>query len=212
MEIVQILVILIQAAPWNPNVMNGDMAAHLTRSIKTFGFLVPLVVREMTNGLYETVGGAQRLTAMETLGYEEAPCVVVTADDAQARLLSQALNRIQGEDDLGLRAELVREVLKDIPEEEVLGLLPESAASLKALANLGQEDMAEQIQAWDKAQAAKLKHVQFQLLPFQLEVVEEALAMVQPQAKEAQGNNPNTRGTALYLLCSKLLELKEESK
>ncbi len=110
---------------------------------------------------------------------------------------------------MGLRAELVREVLKDLSEAEVLGLLPESTCSLNALVSLGQENIADHLQAWDQAQAAKLQHLQFQLLPSQLEVVEEALAGLLPQAKEAQGESPNIRGTALYLLC--LRYLKEET-
>ena len=86
MEIIQIQVNRIQAPPWNPNVMDDGMAARLSRSIQVFGFLVPLVVRAVDDGLYETVGGAQRLEVMKALGHEEVPCIVVTADHAQARL------------------------------------------------------------------------------------------------------------------------------
>ncbi len=134
------------------------------------------------------------------------PCVVLDLGDAQARLLSQALNRIQGEDDLGLRAELLREVLKALPQEEVLDLLPESAESLQAMASMGQETMAQYLQNWQQAQGARLKHLQFQLTQSQLEVIERALTRLLPQAKESQGANPNTRGTALYLLCQHYLD------
>ena len=101
MEVVELPVITIEAPCWNPNAMDDDMVSHLFRSIQRYGFLVPLVVRAMDNGRYETVGGAQRLAVIKDLGFEQAPCVVVSADGAEARLLSQALNRIQGEDDLG---------------------------------------------------------------------------------------------------------------
>ena len=66
--------------------------------------------------------------------------------------------------------------------------------------------MAEYLQNWQAAQAAKLKHLQFQLTPVQLGVVEEALSQLIPQAKKAQGESPNTRGTALYLLCQRYLK------
>ena len=108
---------------------------------------------------------------------------------------------LQGEDYLGLRAELVREVLEALPKEEILSLLPETAESLEALSSLGQENMADYLQNWQRAQQARLKHLQFQLTPAQLEVVQEALAQYLPQAKQSQGENPNARGTALYLLC-----------
>ena len=101
MEIVEISVINIDAPSWNPNRMDDDMIARLFRSIQRYGFLVPLVVRAMDNGDYETIGGAQRLAVIKALGFKQVPCVVVAAEGSEARLLSQVLNRIQGEDDLG---------------------------------------------------------------------------------------------------------------
>ena len=121
--------------------------------------------------------------------------------------MAQALNRIQGEDDLGLKAELVREILKSLPKVEVLALLPETAETLQALSSLGQESMADYLQNWQLAQAARLKHLQIQLTPIQLEVVEEALSSFLGQAKKAtRGDSPNTRGTALFLLCQEYLK------
>ena len=211
MQLVELPVITIQAPSWNPTLMDDAMISHLTQSIQRYEFLVPLVVRAIDNGQYETVGGAQRLKVIKALGFEQAPCVVITADSSEARMLSQALNRIAGEDDLGLRAELVRGILEDIPEAEVLSLLPESTQSLNALVSLGQESIADHLRAWDQAQAARLKHLQFQLLPSQLEVVEKALARLIPEARRLRGESPNERGVALFLLCVRFLELEEAS-
>ena len=97
-------------------------------------------------------------------------------------------------------------MLEALPQEDVLSLLPETAESLKTLVSLGQGDMASYLQTWQKAQEARLKHLQFQLTPSQLEVVEEALSLLLPQAKRSQGESPNARGTALYLLCKNYLE------
>ena len=155
----------------------------------------------MGDGTREVVSGNQRIQVLKDIGMTTAPCVVVQLDDVHARLLAQALNRVQGEDYLGLRAELVREVLEALPKEEILSLLPETAESLEALSSLGQENMADYLQNWQRAQQPRLKHLQFQLTPAQLEVVQDALAQYLPQAKQSQGENPNARGTALYLLC-----------
>jgi ParB family transcriptional regulator, chromosome partitioning protein len=206
LEIIDLPMDRIHAADWNPNVMDETMRSHLRRSIERFGLVLPLVVRPTEDGNYETIGGAQRLTVLRELGIDPVPCVVVNADDANARLLAQALNRIQGQDDLGLQAELVREVLQFLPQEEVLQLLPETAQGLQGLSSLGQDTMAGYLQNWQQTQSARLKHLQFQLTPPQLSVVEEALTQLLPQAKQAQGDSPNARGTALYLLCQAYLE------
>ncbi len=206
MDLMNLRLERLQDAPWNPNRMDDVTLKRLVESMTRFGMVQNLVVRPIGKGQYEVLSGNQRLQALRELGYAKAPCVVVEVDDAHARLLAQALNRIQGEDDLGLKAELVREILESLPKEEVLSLLPETTESLQALSFLGQESMADYLQNWQRAQGARLKHLQFQLTPAQLEVVEETLSELLPQAKEAQGESPNTRGTALYLLCLRYLK------
>ena len=209
MQVVELLSSQIQAPSWNANQMDGAMVMRLEGSIRAFGIVLPLVVRSCGGTRYETIGGAQRLVVLREMGVDSVPCVLVEDDDAEARLLSQALNRIQGQDDLGLRADLLRYVLETLPMVDVLKVLPETKESLQALVDMGKESMAEHLQAWQTAQAARLKHLQFQLLPSQLEVVDEALARVMPEAKASRGDSPNLRGTALYLLCKRLLELAE---
>ena len=201
----------IREAPWNPNSQDEGMKSRLRHSIRRFNLVTPLVVRQIEPSMYETVGGAQRLVALREIGSVDAPCVVVEADDQEARLLSQALNRIHGEDDLGLRAELMREVLDKLPQEDVLSLLPETVESLTSLCSLGQEDVAAYLQSWQQAQEARLRHMQFQLTTAQMEVVEEVMAQLMPRARESQDDSPNARGTALFLLCTAYLEREEGS-
>ena len=99
-------------APWNPNSMGAAMLDRLTASIGGYGLLIPLVVRPIRNGSrFEVLSGNQRLNVVAGLGFETVPCIIVDLDDARARLLAQALNHLHGEDDLGLRAELLRTVL-----------------------------------------------------------------------------------------------------
>ena len=198
MNVVDLPIDSISAPDWNPNELNERIRARLRQSIERFGFLVPLVVRRVREGRYETVGGAHRLEVLRDLGEESAACVVIDADDAEARLLSQCLNRLQGEDNLGLRADLIRKVLEDKPLSEHLSLLPDSAENLQALAGLGVEDLAASLRQWQAQQGARLKHLTFQLVPSQVEVVEEALTRV---GVGANRTNPNKRGNALYALC-----------
>ncbi len=201
----------IKEAPWNPNCLDNEMYRRLRRSIERFDLVTPLVVRQLEPALYETIGGAQRLAVLKEMGITSVLVVIVDVDDAEARLLSQALNRISGDDNLGMRAQLIREVLETRSQEEVLSLLPESVESLASLVSLGLEDIASYLEAWEQAQAARLKHLQFQLLPGQLEMVEEALGRLRPEARKTRGESPNERGVALFLLCKRFLELEDSS-
>lgn len=205
MRVVDLPLAQLREAPWNPNTMTPEMQAKLRASLTRFDVVENLVVRPLRKGTYEVLSGNQRLSVLKELQKKTAPCCVVELGDAEARLLVQALNRIQGEDDLGLKAELVRAILEKLPQDEVLALLPETAESLGALASLGQESMAEHLQAWQKAQEARLRHFQVQLTSDQMAVVEQALAQALPAAKKAKGDNPNVRGVALFLVCKAYL-------
>jgi ParB family chromosome partitioning protein len=197
----------LREAPWNPNHMDEAMLQKLRESLTRYGLVQNLVVRPLEANSYEVLSGNQRLQVLREQHIDAAPCVVVNLDDAHARLLSQALNRIQGEDDLGLRAEMLKEVLAKVPEVEVVKLLPETAESLQAFALLGQQDLVGYVQNWQQSQAARLRHLTFQSTPAQLQVIEEALARVMPQVRKGEADNPNPRGNALYLLCKAYLEL-----
>ena len=206
MEIVEIPLRKLREAPWNPNVMDAIMLERLRASIMRYGLVENLIVRRMGSGSYEILSGNHRLKVMQGLGMGSALCVVLEVDDCQARLLAQALNHVRGQDDLGLRAALLRDVLKTLTQEEVLAVLPEGAEGLNTLASLGQDTMAGYLQKWEQARPARLKHLVFQLTAAQLETVQQALERVLPMAKESQGESPNSRGTGLYLLSKAYLE------
>ena len=210
MEVLELPIEHLREAPWNPNVMDEAMLARLTESVRRFGMVQNLVVRELLDGTYEVLSGNHRLRVLKRMGFTWVLCVIVELDDSQARLLAQVLNRVQGEDDLGLQVELVREVLKTIPQSDVLSLLPESAASLAALSSLGADDLAEHLRAWQQAQAARLQHMIFQLTHKQVDVVMEALERVIAGVTK-DGSNPNRRGNALYELCRDYLERRDLS-
>ena len=205
MEVIDLSLKSLKEAPWNSNRMDPQMMARLRQSIEHYGLVEPLVVRPMTKKTYEVIGGNCRLKILTEMGFEKVHCTIVDIDDAHARLLSQALNRIEGEDDLGLRAELMKKVLESVSREEVCAILPETADSLNALSSLGQETIAQYLKNWQQAQAARLKHLQFQLTPAQLEVVEKVLEQVLAGVTANEGN-PNRRGFALYQLCQNYLE------
>jgi ParB family chromosome partitioning protein len=212
MKIQEIDLKQLREALWNPNHMEPDNLARLKKSLQTYGLVQNLVVCPLGNDQYEVLSGNQRLSILKELHISPVSCVVVNLDDVHSRLLAQALNHIHGEDDLGMRAEVLRQVLGTVSEAEVLALLPETKGNLTALANMSQDSIASSLQNWQQAQTARLKHYKFQLTPKQTDIVEEALAQVLPVAKQEKGDNPNIRGNALYLLCKFYLENRKDEE
>lgn len=206
MKIVELPIAQLREAPWNPNRMDGPTLARLKESLSRYGVVQPLVVRPIGHHIYEVLSGNQRFKALCETRVQYVPCVMVEVDDAQAMLLAQALNGIRGEDDLALKGALLKKILSSIPEGEVLSLLPETAESLRALATIGQEDLAQHLQAWEEAQAARLKHMQLQFTSTHLETVERALDLVMAGARDSSSGNPNARGNAMYLMARFYLE------
>src|SRR5437588_3536274 len=122
-------------ADWNANRVKPVMLARIRRSLERFGVVENLVARPHPEqaGLLEVLSGNHRLRVLRELGHTTAPVVIVDLDDAQARLLAQALNRTRGEDDPQAYARLLDEVLKEFAASEVSEFLPESEASIEAI-------------------------------------------------------------------------------
>jgi ParB family chromosome partitioning protein len=205
MDVIELSIEDLREAPWNANKIDEALLQRLRASIEKYGFVQNLVVRWVTGG-YEVLGGNQRLRLLREFNITKVPCVIVSLDDGHARLLAQVLNHVHGDDDLGLRAELIREVLQVLPEDEVLAVLPDTLGGLKGMASLGQETMAGYLQNWQRAQAVRLKNLIFKLTKDQLQIVESAIEAILPEAKRQQGISPNAKGTALYLLCKSFLD------
>ena len=196
-------------ASWVPNHMDGSMPAKLWESIDRFDLVQPLVVRPIKRDFFEVFAGCQRLLVLQERREPTAACVVVDLNDVDARLLGQALDAIHGEDDLGKKAELFRTVLREVPEETVISLLPESTASLAALSLLTETDIAAQIEEWERTQQARVRHVTFPLTDLQRQLVEQALASAAAASTTDEANS-SARGNALVTVCAAYLERRME--
>ncbi|MFC1953991.1 ParB/RepB/Spo0J family partition protein [Chloroflexota bacterium] len=209
MKIIELSIEKLKEAPWNPNQMDEVTFKRLIESINRYDLVEPLVVRPSVDSQYEVLSGNQRLKAITSMGLKKVPCVVVNLNDAEAMLLAQALNNLRGEDDQALKGNLIKAVLATIPEDKVLSLLPETKESLKSLTSFDQTDLAQHLQAWELAQAARLKHMILQLTQQQLETVEAAINNMMPNVKINNIGSPNKRGTAIFMLCKYYLERRE---
>ena len=206
MNVVDLPIRQLRPAEWNSNEVGPEMMARLRESISLFGLVENLVVRPIGKEFYEVLSGNHRLQVLADIGMETAPCLVVDLDDSRARLLAQALNHIRGEDNPGLRAEVLRQVLESVPQYEVLRLLPETADGLQALVNLGEEDLATRLDAWQAAQGARLKLLQFRLTDAQSRVVHQAVDRALQHHTDDQAGAPYARGAALHRICADYLE------
>ena len=107
----------LKPAEYNPRIMSEEELEKLKNSVKEFGMVEPVIVnKDLT-----VIGGHQRIKAVESLGWEEIPCVIVALDKKREKLLNLALNRIVGSWDESKLVKLVREI-QDYPEVKLSGL------------------------------------------------------------------------------------------
>ena len=100
-------------ASYNPRkaLKPGDAEYEkIKNSITEFGYVDPVIVNDdMT-----VIGGHQRLTVLKDLGFEEIDCVVISIDKTKEKALNIALNKISGE----WNKELLAELIKDLQEAD----------------------------------------------------------------------------------------------
>jgi DNA modification methylase len=93
--------------PANPRRIGEDELEALTRSIRQWGLVQPILARREDRAV---IGGHQRLVAARRLGLKTVPVIWVDLDAHQAHLLGLALNRIAGEWDEQLLARMLTEL------------------------------------------------------------------------------------------------------
>lgn len=97
----------LRPADYNPRVITKRDFDALRRSIRRFGVMEPLVARRSDRLL---LAGHQRLRAAMAEGLADLPVVLVDCDDAEARTLNVALNKIGGSWDVPKLAELLADL------------------------------------------------------------------------------------------------------
>jgi len=93
--------------PANPRRMSDAELEALTRSLREFGFVVPVIARREDNVV---IGGHQRLLAARRLGMKTVPVIFLDLTWEQARVLNLALNKISGSWDDELLARLLADL------------------------------------------------------------------------------------------------------
>lgn len=70
---------------------------ELAESIRRYGIIQPLTVRQLSNGQYQIIAGERRWRAAREAGLTEVPAVVIEADDLKAAELA-LIENLQRED------------------------------------------------------------------------------------------------------------------
>jgi DNA modification methylase len=135
--------------PANPRQISEDQLEALTRSLREYGFVQPVLARREDRTV---TGGHQRLLAARRLGYKTVPVTWLDLTLEQARVLNLALNKISGDWDQELLARLLSD-LKPI-EDIDLSLSGFSGDELnKLLKSLEHREKRERVEAFDLAAA-----------------------------------------------------------
>jgi len=131
--------------PANPRRISDAELEALTRSLREFGFVQPVLARRSDKTV---IGGHQRLLAARRLGYKTVPVIFLDLTTEQARLLNLALNKISGTWDQELLARLLAD-LKPVAEID-LALTGFSQDELdKLLKSLELRDKRERVESFD---------------------------------------------------------------
>jgi len=138
MQIERIGLELLVDHPANVNVMDVRLLGKLQSAIASSGRYEPLVVRVHPTrvGCYELINGHHRRKVLAALGHEAAECVVWALTDEEALVLLATINRLQGRDDLGLRAKLLEELREKIGDVELEKVVPERKKQLERVLGL----------------------------------------------------------------------------
>jgi DNA modification methylase len=96
-------------AEYNPrkNLKPGDSEFEkIKNSINEFGYVDPVIVnKDLT-----VIGGHQRISVLKALDYAEIDCVVIDIDKTKEKALNIALNKISGEWNKELLADLIEDL------------------------------------------------------------------------------------------------------
>jgi DNA modification methylase len=113
MEFKKIKISELIPASYNPRkkLKPGDKEFEkIKNSITEFGYVDPVIVnKDLT-----VIGGHQRITVLRELGYEEIDCVVIDIDKTKEKALNIALNKITGE----WNKELLADLIKDLQDSD----------------------------------------------------------------------------------------------
>ena len=140
MEIKELSLKELKPAAYNPRkkLKNGDKEYEkIKQSLLKFGYVDPIIVNEDLT----VIGGHQRLTVLKDLDYETAKCVIVDLPKEDEKALNIALNKITGQWDEALLADLLLDLQESDFNLDLTGFEPPEIDDI--LSNVHDKELSE---------------------------------------------------------------------
>jgi DNA modification methylase len=144
MAVEQVDIESLRPDPANPRRISDAELEALTRSLREFGFVQPVLARREDSVV---IGGHQRLVAARRLGIKRVPAIFLDLRHEQARLLNLALNRISGVWDEELLAQMLAGLRISDADLSLAGFTEDELAKL--LKSLDVRDKRERPEQFD---------------------------------------------------------------
>lgn len=140
MEIKELSLKELKPAAYNPRkkLKKGDKEYEkIKQSLLKFGYVDPIIVNEDLT----VIGGHQRLTVLKDLDYETAKCVIVKLSKEDEKALNIALNKITGQWDDALLADLLLDLQESDFNLDLTGFEPPEIDNI--LSNVHDKELSE---------------------------------------------------------------------
>ena len=140
MEIKELSLKELKPAAYNPRkkLKKGDKEYEkIKQSLLKFGYVDPIIV----NNDMTVIGGHQRLTVIKDLDYETAKCVIVDLPKEDEKALNIALNKITGQWDDALLADLLLDLQESDFNLDLTGFEPPEIDDI--LSNVHDKELSE---------------------------------------------------------------------
>ena len=140
MEIKELPLKELKPAAYNPRkkLKKGDKEYEkIKQSLLKFGYVDPIIVNEDLT----VIGGHQRLTVLKDLDYETAKCVIVKLSKEDEKALNIALNKITGQWDDALLADLLLDLQESDFNLDLTGFEPPEIDNI--LSNIHDKELSE---------------------------------------------------------------------
>ncbi len=205
-RLIDIALARLRPHPANPNVMDDALLAKLSENIRREQNYPPLIVRPHPDepGAYQILDGHWRFEVLRRLGFPSARCYVWPCDDATALVLLATLNRLEGQDEPRLRAELLAQLAALASPEELARLLPEDRGDLQRTLDMLALDLDRLLaDLTDRSEGTgdSPMAITFAVPREDVDIIEAAIIR-----RVAKLTGPNRRGRALTGICQHYLE------